>query len=129
MHVLCYCCWKTIVLHQLTLHKLKDIICACAIESCYDLESYHSEISEIFESGLRLQGCSQWNCHVNGTTFQSDLRFQTGLNSLRISCKCALEISYLISLLASEICKKANVHTSSHFECELLLFSQNQRLK
>ena len=36
----------------------------------------------------------QWNlhanCHVNGTTFQSDLRFQTGLSSLRISCKRAL---------------------------------------
>ena len=33
----------------------------------------------------------QWNfhvnCHVNGTTFQSSLRFQTGLSSLRVSCK------------------------------------------
>ena len=26
------------------------------------------------------------NCHVNGTTFQSGLRFQTGLSSLRFSC-------------------------------------------
>ena len=37
----------------------------------------------------------QWNlyviCHVNGT-FQSGLRFQTGLSSLRVSCKRALDI-------------------------------------
>ena len=36
----------------------------------------------------------QWNlhvnCHVNGTTFQSGLRFQTGLSSLRVSCKLPL---------------------------------------
>ena len=36
----------------------------------------------------------QWNlhvnCHVNGTTFQSGLRSQTGLSSLRVSCKRAL---------------------------------------
>ena len=36
----------------------------------------------------------QWNlhvnCNVNGTTFQSCLRFQTGLSSLRVSCKRAL---------------------------------------
>ena len=30
------------------------------------------------------------NCHVNGTTFQSGLRFQTGLSLLRASCKLAL---------------------------------------
>ena len=30
------------------------------------------------------------NCHVNGTTFQSGLRFQTGLSSLQVSCKRAL---------------------------------------
>ena len=36
----------------------------------------------------------QWNlhvnCHVNGTRFQSGLRFQTGLSSLWVSCKRAL---------------------------------------
>ena len=32
------------------------------------------------------------NCHVNGTTFQSGLRFQTGLSSLRVSCKRALNL-------------------------------------
>ena len=36
----------------------------------------------------------QWylhvNCHVNGTTFQNGLRCQTGLSSLRVSCKRAL---------------------------------------
>ena len=30
------------------------------------------------------------NCHVSGTTFQSGLRFQTGLSSLRVSCKRSL---------------------------------------
>ena len=35
----------TSVLHQLSLHLLKDIICTCAIESCNGLESCHSEIS------------------------------------------------------------------------------------
>ena len=29
--------------------------------------------------------------HVNETTFQSGLRFQTGLSSLRVSRKCALK--------------------------------------
>ena len=32
----------------------------------------------------------QWNRHVNETTFQSDLRFQTGLGSFQVSCKRAL---------------------------------------
>ena len=31
------------------------------------------------------------NCHVSGTTFQSGLRFPTGLSSLRVSCKRALK--------------------------------------
>ena len=35
----------------------------------------------------------------------------------------------LISLVESKICKKTDVHTAGHFECELHLFSQNQRLK
>ena len=39
------------------------------------------------------------NCHVNRTTFQSGLRFQTGLSSLRVSCKRALkELESLMSL-------------------------------
>ena len=33
------------------------------------------------------------NSHVNGTTFQSGLRFQTGLISLRVSCKHVLTVS------------------------------------
>ena len=44
----------------------------------------------IFESVLSFQGCSQWNCHVKGTPFQSGLRFQIGLSSLRVSCTHAL---------------------------------------
>ena len=40
----------------------------------------------------------QWNfhvnCHVNGMTFQSALRFQAGLSSLRVSCKRALTDVY-----------------------------------
>ena len=46
----------------------------------------------------------QWNlhvnCHVNGTTFQSRLRFQTGLSSLRVSCKCALNYLKVVPLRA-----------------------------
>ena len=38
-------------------------------------------------------------------------------------------MNYLITLLENKICKKTNVHTASHFECELQHFSQNQRLK
>ena len=48
----------------------------------------------------------QWNlhvnCHVNGTTFQSGLGFQTGLSSLRVSCKRALRsrnLSWRITVL------------------------------
>ena len=45
----------------------------------------------------------QWNlhvnCHVNGMTFQSGLRFQTGLSSLRVSCKRAL-----IQVFSCEFC-------------------------
>ena len=36
--------------------------------------------------GKLLQWNLHVNCHVNGTTFQSGLRFQTGLSSLRVSC-------------------------------------------
>ena len=43
----------------------------------------------------------QWNhhvnCHVNGTTFQTGLRFQTGLSSLRVSCKRTLNEIYIVS--------------------------------
>ena len=43
---------------------------------------------------LLFRKMSQWNlyvnCHVHGTTFRSGLRFQTGLSSLRISCKRGL---------------------------------------
>ena len=42
---------------------------------------------------LLFEKLPQWNLyvngHVNGTAFQSGLRFQTGLSSLRVSCKRA----------------------------------------
>ena len=45
----------------------------------------------------------QWNLHVNcpvnGTTLQSGLRFQTGLSSLRVSCKRALSNYYTLPQL------------------------------
>ena len=48
----------------------------------------------------------QWNlhvnCHVNRTTFQSGLRFQNGLSSLRVSCKRALNV-YMENSLRFEI--------------------------
>ena len=39
------------------------------------------------------------NCHVNGTTFQSGLRFQTVLSSLRVSCKRALTYRQILQEL------------------------------
>ena len=43
----------------------------------------------------------QWNLHVNyhvnGTTFPGSLRSQTGLSSLRVSCKRALNEIYIVS--------------------------------
>ena len=43
---------------------------------------------------LLFEKLPQWNlhvnCHTNGTKFQSGVRFQTGLSSLRVSCKRAL---------------------------------------
>ena len=40
-----------------------------------------------------------------------------------------LKTSSLGSLLTKKICKKRNVHTAGHFECEMHLFSQSKRLK
>ena len=44
---------------------------------------------------------AQWNLHVNGTTFQSDLRCQTGLSSLRVSCKRILCSKWICRILNS----------------------------
>ena len=49
------------------------IICACAIESCYGME------------------------RLNGTNFQSDLRSQTGLSSLRVSVSCKHSLRFVWS--------------------------------
>ena len=47
----------------------------------------------------------QWNCHVNGTTFQSGLRFQHGLSSLRVLCKRALyESAVILPILKLHMC-------------------------
>ena len=55
----------------------------------------------------------QWNlhvnCHVNRTTFQSGLRFQTGLSSLRVSCKRALRVLLLFGKL-----QQWNLHVNCH---------------
>ena len=98
-----------------------------AIESCYCLESCRSEISII-------------NCHVNGTTFQSGLRFQTDLSSLHISCKCqgrskgtssvALEvliincqIYFINSLIFNRLTLKIKLFIFKLFD--ICLFSEN----
>ena len=71
----------------------------------------------------------QWNlhviCHVNGATFQSGLRFKTGLNSLRVSCKHALK----------EIFNKMEVEIDSGNKSQLkrirkapLFLSQDEKL-
>ena len=44
-----------------------------------------------FKRGLISEGSPWWNCHENRMTFQSGLRFQTCLSSLRVSCKRALQ--------------------------------------
>ena len=66
----------TSVLHWLNLHKLKYHLHMC------------NRVLLLFKK------LPQWNlhinCHVNGTAFQSGLRFQTGQSSLRVSCKRAL---------------------------------------
>ena len=36
---------------------------------------------------------------IDRTTFQSSMRFQTGLSLLRVSCKCALSTAFLMSSL------------------------------
>ena len=50
----------------------------------------------------------QWNlllnCHVNGTTFQSGSRFQTGLSSLRVSCKRALILKNISVQVLLKMC-------------------------
>ena len=43
----------TSVSHQLGLNKLKTIICACTIESCYRLEKCRSEIVMQVEQFLK----------------------------------------------------------------------------
>ena len=43
---------------------------------------------------------SQWNRHIDGRTFQSGLRFQTGWSSLRLSCKRPLTL-YLLKIIAN----------------------------
>ena len=53
------------------------------------MESCRSDITMYTEKFLTKIWDLKWNCHVNGTTFQSGLRFQTGLSSLRVSCKRA----------------------------------------
>ena len=45
----------------------------------------------------------QWNYHLNGTTFQSGLRFQTSLSSLWVSCKCALRVKVDAPLSSADI--------------------------
>ena len=63
------------VLHQLSLHEVWAIICACSTESYYGLESYRSEIAMQMEHLLKVV----WNFKVghieitNRTTFQSGL--------------------------------------------------------
>ena len=56
------------------------------------------------------------NCHENGKTFQSGLRFQTGLSSLRDSCKRALKHLLLFEICACEICEKFVYNHSENTE-------------
>ena len=52
------------------------------------IKSYHLRVNNRIL--LWFRKLSQLNRYVNGTTFQSGLRFQTGWSSFRVSCKRAL---------------------------------------
>ena len=58
------------------------------------IKRYHSHICNrvLLLFGKLPQWSLHVNCHVNRTTFQSGLRFQTGLSLLRVSCKRALKV-------------------------------------
>ena len=64
----------------------------------------------------------QWNCHVNGTTFQSGLRFQTGLSLLWVSCKHAVRVKMVAPLPSADVKfllnQKMRPSLSSHLFCE-----------
>ena len=65
------------------------------------------------------------NCHVNWTTFQTGLRFQTALSSLRVSCKRALSkgMSNIYSTVTIE-----KIWPTQNFELSnFLLQLKNQR--
>ena len=68
----------------------------------------------------------QWNfhvnCHVNKTRFQSGLRFQTGLSSLRVSCKLAL-INMLFTLWVKLNEKKTSYKLTGGL-CNVLITSR-----
>ena len=70
--------------------------------------------------GKMLQWNLYVNCHVNGTSFQSGLRFQTGWSSLRVSCKRA-DTSYLHKFLKLHISQTKKISDSrrSHRSCSI----------
>ena len=82
-HVFCYYCLKN--------NQWRNI-CFGLIEFAL-IKKYHLHMhNRAFPLFEKLpQRNLHVNCHVNRTTFQSVLRFQTGLSSFRVSCKHALK--------------------------------------
>ena len=87
--MLCCCCWKSNQYHD---------ICFASINFAL-IKRYHLHICN--RVLLWFGKLAQWNLHVNGTTFQSDLRCQTGLSSLRVSCKRILCSKWICRILNS----------------------------
>ena len=65
------------------------------------------------------------NCHVNGTTFQIGLRLQTGLSSLRVSCKLVIILAVINMLLMLGLVERLK-NSDPILESKMAELNQNQ---
>ena len=93
--MLCYYYWKNNQYHNICFASVK-----LALHKRYHLHMCNRDL-------LWFGELPQWNLYVNGTTFQSDLRFQTGLSSLWGWCKRALRNKFVF--LSSQINKNVDI--------------------
>ena len=103
-HVCCYCWWKNSKYRNIYFASMKFVLIkSYHLRMCNRILLWSGKLLQwncyvkgtIFESLLRFRGWPQWDCHVNGTTFQSGFRFQTGVSSLRVSCKRVLKVVFI----------------------------------
>ena len=95
--LLCYCCWKYLyynicftsikpaLIKRYHLHMCNSLAMVCKV-AAVKYPCKQNNFGKRYEISRLLV-----NCHENRTTFQSRLRFQTGLCSLWVSCKHALK--------------------------------------